>query len=122
MPVASIRGKVTENGRPVGGGWIEFVPVDGTVGKLRSARLHADGTFQADHVAVGLNLVRLVNIDIGDVNAKWLFEAFHSPIRRMIPAQSGASLTIDLVAEWNLFAKEYKAQRSSMSPAQDASR
>ncbi len=122
MPVTSVRGKVTENGHPVQGGWIEFVPVDGTVGKLRSARLHADGTFLADRVPVGLDLIRLVNVDIGDKNAKWLFGAFHSPIRRVIPAQQGAPLAIDLVDEWNLFRKEYYRQRGSQPPMQDASR
>ena len=46
MPVASVSGVVREGRRPVGGGWIEFIPVDGTIGNQRSARLHADGSYR----------------------------------------------------------------------------
>ncbi|HKI20908.1 MAG TPA: hypothetical protein VKA15_23655, partial [Isosphaeraceae bacterium] len=62
--MTTVRGVVTEGRRPVGGGWIEFVPVDGTIGKLRSARLNADGSFEAKGVAVGVNLVRIVSARI----------------------------------------------------------
>src|SRR5438132_13339166 len=65
LRVARVQGVVRERGRPVSGGWIEFVPVDGTVGNLRSARLHQDGSFEADRVAVGTNLIRLVNAPSG---------------------------------------------------------
>src|SRR5947209_4945853 len=58
MPVARVHGVVTEGHRPVAGGWIEFMPVDGTVGNLRSARLEPDGSFAADRVAVGVNAIR----------------------------------------------------------------
>src|SRR5207253_905083 len=61
MRVSRVRGVVREGSRPVSGGWIEFFPVDGTIGNLRSARLRADGSFDADGVAVGVNLIRLVN-------------------------------------------------------------
>ncbi len=122
MPVTSVAGRITENGRPVRGGWIEFVPVDGTVGKLRSARLQADGTFQAEKVPVGLNLIRLVNLDIGDANAKYLFGAFHSPIRRSIPAHPAVAMNIELVEEWNIFTKEYARQRSVAPRPQEALR
>jgi hypothetical protein len=122
MPVTSVRGRITENGRPVKVGWIEFVPVDGTIGKLRSARVGADGTFQAEKVAVGLNLIRLINLDIGNEDVKMLFEAFHSPIRRTIPAQPAVPVRIELVDEWNLFRKEYALQRSSLPSAKGAPR
>ncbi len=61
MPVTRIKGVVREGSRPVSGGWIEFIPVDGTVGNLCSARLGPDGSFDADKVPVGVNLIRLVN-------------------------------------------------------------
>ena len=53
MPVARVKGFVKEGVRPVSEGWIEFIPVDGTVGNLCSARLHADGSFEAEHVRGG---------------------------------------------------------------------
>ena len=53
MPVATVDGKVSQRGKPVTRGWIEFVPVDGTVGRMRSAPLHPDGTFHATKVPVG---------------------------------------------------------------------
>ena len=97
MPVTRVKGSVTEGGRPLSDGWIEFFPVDGTVGNLRSARIHADGSFDADGVAVGLNLLRLVNA--GVVKKLDIFTTFQSPIRRRIPAQPGEPLRIELIDE-----------------------
>ncbi|MFI5458954.1 MAG: hypothetical protein ACHRXM_26295 [Isosphaerales bacterium] len=99
MPVSRVKGRVTEGGRPVHGGWIEFFPVDGTVGNLRSARLHPDGSFEADRVAVGLNVIRLVNTSIEAPGVARIFGEYTSPIRRAIPEQPGDSLTIDVVDE-----------------------
>jgi hypothetical protein len=99
MPVARVTGRVTESGRPVTGGWIEFFPLDGCVGNLRSARLKADGSFEADKVAVGLNLVRLVNTNIASPDAARTFSHYISPIRRVIPAQPAGPVLIDLLDE-----------------------
>jgi len=99
MPVTRVKGRVTEGGRPVRGGWIEFFPIDGTVGDLRAARLEADGSFDADHVAVGLNVIRLVNTDIQHRDAARLFGAYSSPIRRTIPERPGDPLAIELADE-----------------------
>jgi hypothetical protein len=96
MPVTRVKGVVAEAGRPLSHGWIEFFPVDGTVGNPRSARLRPDGSFEADKVAVGLNLIRLVNTDISNPGAERLFGAFHSPIRRVIAAEGGPPLSIDV--------------------------
>ena len=98
MPVATVDGRVTEKGRPVSKGWIEFVPVDGTVGRLRSARLRRDGTFHATSVPVGLNLIRLVDADI-DPRARRVFGAFNSPIRRRISEHPDKSIEIDIIDE-----------------------
>jgi len=103
MPVTRVKGKVSERGRPVQGGWVEFFPVDGTVGNLCSARLHADGSFEADHVAVGLNLIRLVNTDLKDPLMARHFGAYTTPIRRTIPDRPGDPLAIDVVDEWERF-------------------
>src|SRR5213082_863800 len=89
LRVARVQGVVREGGRPVSGGWIEFFPVDGTVGNLRSARLHPDGSFEVDRVAVGTNLIRLVNAPIGLPELSRLFSSYHSPIRRVITEQPG---------------------------------
>jgi hypothetical protein len=99
MPVTRVTGVVREGSHPLSGGWIEFFPVDGTVGNLRSARLRADGSFEADHVPVGLNLIRLVNVSLSSPVANQIFGVYYSPIRRTIPAQSTEPLLIDLVDE-----------------------
>jgi hypothetical protein len=100
MPVASVDGKVSQRGKPVTRGWIEFVPVDGTVGRMRSARLHSDGTFHATKVPVGLNLIRLVNIDWDPIWFKRTFGAFTSPIRRVIRENDNPPLEIDIFMEY----------------------
>ena len=99
FPVARVKGRVTEGGRPITGGWIEFFPVDGGVGALRSAKLQPDGSFDADQVAVGLNLIRLVNTNIYNVDASRMFSRYISPIRRNIPQKPAGPLLIDLVDE-----------------------
>jgi hypothetical protein len=99
MPVTRVRGVVTEGPRPVAGGWIEFIPVDGTVGNLRSARLGSDGSFDADGVAIGANLIRLVEARIETPPFVRMFGSFASPIRCVIAADSHAALRIDLVEE-----------------------
>ena len=78
-------------------GWIEFIPVDGTVGKLRSAPIRPDGSFEADRVAVGWNQIGLVNAPLSpDQAAK--FHPFSSPIRRKIPNRR-SEIEIDLYLE-----------------------
>lgn len=56
----SIHGRVTVANRSLGPGWLEIMPVDGTTGLLRSARVEPDGTFRADRVPVGEVAMRLV--------------------------------------------------------------
>jgi hypothetical protein len=98
MPVATVDGRVSVKGRPLSKGWIEFIPVDGTVGRMRSARLRGDGTFHATKVPVGLNLIRLVNADY-EPRLRFVFGAFASPIRRRISEQPGNKIEIDLIDE-----------------------
>lgn len=59
MPTTTLRGRIHLEGRPVVRGWIEIVPVDGTVGRLRSAPIAADGGFSAEKVPVGQIAFRL---------------------------------------------------------------
>ncbi len=103
FPTARVVGRIVEGGSPVGGGWIEFLPTDGTVGNMRSARIGKDGSFQADRVAIGENVIRLVNAPIGIPGGAILFGKFSSPIRRKIPVRPEGLLTIDLVEEVVLY-------------------
>lgn len=99
MPVARVQGVVKDGERPVSGGWIEFLPVDGTIGNLRSARLRPDGKFDADGVPVGRVAIRLVNLPVKMTAYVRMFAPFTSPIRRVIPPHPAAPLNIDLVEE-----------------------
>jgi hypothetical protein len=99
MPVARVHGVLTEGHRAISGGWIEFIPVDGTVGNLRSARLEPDGSFDADGVAVGVNAIRLVDAPIESPAHGRLFSTYASPIRRAISADPSQTFHIDLVEE-----------------------
>jgi hypothetical protein len=107
MPITHVSGVVLEGGSPVGGGWIEFIPVEGTVGNFRSARLRPDGSFEANKVAVGENALRLVNAPIKTPGWARLFGAFTTPIRRMIPERPRKPLKIDLVEELILYQKSH---------------
>ena len=107
FPTTRVAGIVVEGGRPIAGGWIEFIPTDGTVGNIRSARIGRDGSFQADRVAIGENVIRLVNAPINMPGGEKLFGQFSSPIRRKIPLEPDGRLAIDLLEE----AVRYQATR-----------
>jgi hypothetical protein len=94
-----VSGVIREGDRPVPGGWIEFLPVGGTVGNQRSARIRPDGKFAADKVPVGENALRLVDAPLEFPANSRLFGAFTTPLRRRIPEGGGDPLTIDLVDE-----------------------
>ncbi len=112
LPTTRVSGVVVEGGRPVGGGWIEFVPIGATLGRLRAARIQPDGSFQTDGVPIGKNLIRLVNAPIQLPGGRQLFLHYStSPIRRVIPARPGEPLRIDLLEE----ALRYQALRSRMA-------
>ena len=81
MVVTHVKGFVRNRHSPVTGGWIEFVPVEGTVGVLCSAKIQKDGSFDAAHVPVGINLIRLANAPLGSRSVELLFGSYHSPIR-----------------------------------------
>jgi hypothetical protein len=94
-----VTGVVREGARPVGGGWVEFWPTDGTVGDLRSAPIGPDGRFDADGVAVGRNRVGLVAVPSQVPNCRFYFDPLRTSIRRDVPAGPRADLTIDLYQE-----------------------
>jgi len=115
FPTTCVRGQVVEGGRPVAGGWIEFVPVEGTVGDRRSAPLAADGRFEATGVAAGRNVIGLVNAPIRWPGGRKLFTTQGSPIRRDIPRGAATTLTIDLLTEAFRHEKD-KQERSEDRP------
>jgi magnesium transporter len=105
FPTATVRGLVTLGNRPVGGGWIEFHPAEGTRGNLRIARIRPDGSFEAEGVPVGRVIIGLDRIPVepmitrsGPVDPR-LFRSLGSPIRRTIPPGRDVELPIDLLDE-----------------------
>jgi hypothetical protein len=100
LNVTNVRGSVRDGRRPVTGGWVEFFPVDGTVGNLRSGRLAPDGSFTVSGVAVGRNLVRFVNARADLKPVAPLFGSMQTPIRRDVVKDSTAPIEIDLIDEY----------------------
>ena len=94
FPTATVSGRVRVQGRPVGGGWVEFRPVGATVGLPSSAKLARDGTFRAEGVPVGLLAIRLVHPPF-PLPCGRLFEQV-SVIRRTSMASGNPPLDIDL--------------------------
>lgn len=117
MPVASASGVVTEGRHRVGGGWIEFFPVEGTIGKRRSARLNADGSFHATGVPVGVNQVRIVNARIESPVVARLMSDFASPIRRIISRDDRQVISIDLLEETVRFQASLSSRTGARGPA-----
>jgi hypothetical protein len=93
-----VKGRVHIGPKPVGGGWIEFVPFDGAVGTLRSAPIRPDGSFEADAIAVGSNAVGIVGAPL-DAGYRRLFDTLGTPIRRVIPGNRPAVLVLDIDLE-----------------------
>lgn len=56
----TVAGRILYSGRPIDGGWIELIPVDGTAGSVRSSPVAKDGTFKVSKAAVGRCAIRLV--------------------------------------------------------------
>jgi hypothetical protein len=75
---------------------VQFIPIDGAVGDIRSARLNPDGTFHATRVARGRNVVRVV-YPPSQPAVDRVFTQLFSPVRPVIEA--GKRLDIDLQRE-----------------------
>lgn len=116
-PVAEVRGRLHEGGRPISGGWIEFMPSGGTIGNLRSARIDADGTFAADRVAIGENAIRVVNAHVDATPYLNIVGQTVSPIRRVIRPDDRATLTIDLRDEALRFHETRRRQAATFAGA-----
>ncbi len=99
FPSTSLSGVVVEGKDPVRGGWIEFIPIDGALGDVRSTRIGADGSFRADRVPIGPCAIRIVNAQIQTRGAAEFFSQLNSPIRRVIAAGSHEPIKLDLIEE-----------------------
>lgn len=94
--LVDVDGRILLGGTPVSGGWVEFIPIDGAVGDIRSARLAKDGTFHATKVARGRNVLRVV-YPPPRLGVDRVFTQFYSPVRPVIDA--GTVLNLDLRRE-----------------------
>ncbi len=118
MMTTRVEGSVAVDGRPLTSGWVEFLPVGGTVGNMRTAPIGTDGRFAADKVPVGRVAVALpvlsgppIATAFGGVPLSE-FRMQSTPIRRAIPAGSALRLDLDLGTE----AREARRRRFSTSP------
>lgn len=104
LTTAEVRGRIVVRGEPVGPGWVEFAPIDGTIGLVSSARLNADGTFLAKRVPVGMVGLRLAGVrlpattDPGLNRSLFLFTQA-SLIHRRVDASVRNTLDVDLAVE-----------------------
>lgn len=103
MPTTRVTGFVHEGRRPIRSGWVEFLPIDGTVGLMRSAPIRPDGTFSAERVPVGEVAVGINGAAIGLRDGRRIFDSLGSPIRRRIKAEGAVPLDIDIFLEYAEF-------------------
>jgi hypothetical protein len=100
---APATGQVLLAGRPIPGGFLEFAPVEGTVGLLRSTEIGPDGRFAVDRLPVGTVGIRLVGSRLPPTGNprtdRFVLDLRQRyAITRTIPP-TGARLTIDLAEE-----------------------
>ena len=102
----TVRGRIIRGTRPIGSGWVEIAPVDGTRGRLRTGPLRPDGSFEIASVGVGRVLIGLVRAPVGPlatpgglIDGAAYFHSFSSPIRRVICPDAAVPLVIDLDRE-----------------------
>ncbi|WP_165245882.1 hypothetical protein [Paludisphaera soli] len=98
IPSTPVSGVVTLAGKPLDRGWVEFQPLDGTLGDPTSARIKPDGSFTMPRAPVGLNIVRLVDVPIDNPGAIWRLRN-SSPIRRTTQVPPGPPIRIDVMEE-----------------------
>lgn len=116
--IAGVSGVILNSGTPATGGWVEFQPAEGAVGDFRSARIGPDGAFQADRVAVGVNVVRIVDLPGLPAGGAAVL-AYDSPIRRTIPKVPGRPLRIDVIEELLLYQKAKTDVAPAASPREE---
>lgn len=110
-----VEGTARIAGQPIPSGWVEFLPVEGTRGDLRSAPIRKDGSFAADGVPVGRVAIGIAALhgppiptSLGPVERS-AFRGFRTPIRRAIPSGDPARLDLDLAVEAESFRMRQRA-------------
>ncbi len=100
-----VAGIVRLGDQPVGGGFVEVVPAEGTRGNSRVAPIGPDGRFAIDRAPVGKVVIGLDQLPIrsiatplGPVEAG-RFRSIWGTIRGTIPEGPGSDLPIDLIDE-----------------------
>lgn len=101
-------GKVRIGSNPVRGGFIEFLPTDGTTGLMRSGPIQPDGSFVVDRVPVGTNAIGLYGGKLPRVLSQH-FGSLGTTIRRTGASDSSPPLDIDLLEEEILYQKMIKS-------------
>jgi hypothetical protein len=115
MPTTRVSGRVHIRTQPVGGGWIEFYPTDGTIGKVRSARLRPDGTFDADRVSLGRNAIQIAHPSVKLFDYAPGASPFEqvAVIRREIDKVPKTTIDIDLQDEYLRLIREFSPRARS---------
>lgn len=103
-PTTHLSGHVRFHGRPISRGWVEIMPIEGTIGHLRSGRIGPDGGFVADHVPVGRVALRFVGMPViraGNPAIDGMLTQFRQVylIHRTIGRAPTAPLELDLEIE-----------------------
>ena len=94
--LVEVQGRIQRNGQPISTGWVEFVPVDGGQGVMKSGPVSANGQYKATGLGPGLHGVRVI---VPRDKSLFPFDQFFSPIRRTITTEPVQTFDIDLSAE-----------------------
>ncbi|MEW4567118.1 hypothetical protein AB1L88_04555 [Tautonia sp. JC769] len=97
IPGAEVSGRIHRSGDPLTRGWLEFLPVDGAIGRLRSVPIRPDGTFLADGVAPGSVAIRVIGADL-PASDESIFGQIYV-IRRVVLDAQANKFDIDLDQE-----------------------
>jgi hypothetical protein len=125
FPTTRVEGRVTIGDAPIRRGWIEFNPIESTVGNLRCAPIRPDGSYSADRVPIGRVEVSLMDTksppvvtELGKMGL-WKFKFPLSPIRRDVPAGDATRIDIDLAAEALLYQKAAIAENTKLNASDE---
>ena len=99
FPTTTVTGRIHGGPEPIGGGWIEFLPIDGTVGPMRSAPISPDGTFVARSIPSGRHAVGINGVKGRYARAFRAFNTLSTRIYRRVGPGASTDLDLDLYTE-----------------------